>query len=234
MYSVQYIVQMAAGRARIRSPASSHGPRLSRERILAAALEVVEREGLDALSMRRLAQELDVWPMSVYRYFRDKDELLDAVASSAAESAVLPRGRASWRAQMRELLHEARRAVGADPSGLASRLPRAILAPGLLRISDAGLAILDRAGFAKQDAASAWRALLSYTFGFAMSSPAADPADAARRTRAAIAGLAEDEYPALSGAADELAAVLGGEDEFDRGLDRILDGMAATLERRPA
>ncbi|HEX8075785.1 MAG TPA: TetR/AcrR family transcriptional regulator [Thermoleophilaceae bacterium] len=169
-------------------------PRLSRKRILEAALAVVEREGLDALSMRRLAQELDAWPMSIYRYFEDKDELVDAVASSAAESAVLPPAGPSWRDRMRELLHEARRAVGADPAGLASRLPRASLAQGVSRISDAGLAILEGAGLARADAASAWRALLSYTLGFPMSAVAGAPA---------------------------------GDDEFDRGLELLLDGIAA-------
>ncbi len=58
--------------------------RLSRERILDAALELVVDDGWNGLSMRRLAQELDVWPMAVYRYFRDKDELLDAVVEQLA------------------------------------------------------------------------------------------------------------------------------------------------------
>jgi hypothetical protein len=126
---------------------------------------------------------------------------------------------------MRALLHEARRAMGADPSGLASRLPRAFLAPGVLRVSEAGLAILQRAGFSKEAAASAWRALLSYTFGFAMFSVAASPAEAMRRTRAAIAALPDDEYPVLLAAADEVTAALAGDEEFDRGLDRLLDGL---------
>src|SRR3954453_13226884 len=62
-----------------RSQAQPSG--LSRERILEVALELASAEGVEALSMRRLAQELDVWPMSVYRYFQDKDALLDAMAS---------------------------------------------------------------------------------------------------------------------------------------------------------
>jgi AcrR family transcriptional regulator len=208
--------------------------RLSRERILRVALETVEEEGLDSLSMRRLAQKLDVWPMSIYRYFRDKDELLDALADSAAEGLSLPGGRASWRNQMRALLHEARRVLGADQAGgLATRLPRAILSPGLLRVSEAGLAILERAGFSRRDAAGAWRALLSYTFGFATTSVPGSEGEAGRRTRAAIAALPDDEYPALSAAADELAAALADDGEFDRGLDSLLDGLAASLDVSP-
>ena len=63
---------------------------LSRELITNTAVDVVRREGLAALSMRRLAQELDVWPMSMYRHFRDKEELLDAVAAAGAEDVELP------------------------------------------------------------------------------------------------------------------------------------------------
>jgi AcrR family transcriptional regulator len=170
--------------------------------------------------MRRLAQRLDVWPMGIYRYFRDKDELLDALAESAAVGLTVPSGRASWRNQMRALLHDARRVLGAD---LASRLPRAMLSPGLLKLSETGLSILTQAGFSSREAASAWRALLSYTFGFAVTSV---DGDAARRTRAAIAGLPDDEYPALHAAANELAAALAADEEFDRGLDRLLDGLS--------
>jgi AcrR family transcriptional regulator len=120
---------------------------------------------MDALSMRRLAQELDVWPMSIYTYFRDKDELLDALADGAVASVELPSARATWRNQVRALLNEARRALAADAATLSNRLPRALAAP---RLTEAGLSILARAGFRERDATSAWRALLSYTAGSAL------------------------------------------------------------------
>jgi AcrR family transcriptional regulator len=202
--------------------------RLSRKLILDVALDLVEEVGFDGLSMRRLAQQLDVWPMSIYRYFRDKDELLDALTESAAVGLTVPSSRASWRNQMRALLHEARRVLGTD---LASRLPRAMLSPGLLKLSETGLAILTQAGFSSKEAASAWRALLSYTFGFAVTSV---DGDAARRTRAAIAALPDDEYPSLHAAATELAAALAADEEFDRGLDRLLDGLATPGSPSPA
>jgi TetR/AcrR family tetracycline transcriptional repressor len=182
---------------------------LSRERILAAARVVVEGEGLEALSMRRLAQELDVWPMSVYRYFRDKDELVDAVAASSAEAFELPSRRGSWRTQMRHLLGDARARLAADPAGLASRLPRTFFEPGSLRLSEAGMAILLSAGFSEREAASAWRALWSYTFGFATF------------TVAPVAWLPDAEYPAL-------AEVFADDQQFEQGLERLLDSLAAS------
>jgi AcrR family transcriptional regulator len=160
--------------------------RLSRELVLAAATEIARDEGLDALSMRRLAERLDVWPMSIYTYFRDKDELLDALADGAVDNLELPSGRASWRNQIRALLGETRRALAADAGALSGRLPRALAAP---RLTDAGLSILARAGFGEKDAASAWQALLSYTAG-----------------------------SALTGA---------DVDDFERGLDALLDGLQA-------
>jgi AcrR family transcriptional regulator len=63
---------------------------LSREPIVTAALELVERDGWEALSMRRLAVELDVWPMAIYRHFSDKEDLLAAVAEAAADKVASP------------------------------------------------------------------------------------------------------------------------------------------------
>jgi AcrR family transcriptional regulator len=203
----------------------SGAQRLTRERILAAALALVDRDGPGALSMRRLAQELDVWPMSIYRHFADKDALLDAMAGSAAGEVELPAKGAAWRTEMEALLVEARRALGPDAGGLASRLPRALLTDGGLRIAEAGLSILARAGIPPRDAAGAWRALLSYTFGFAMVAVAPDPDEAVRSTRAAIAGLSERDHPALFAARDELASALAEEDEFACGLALLLDGV---------
>src|SRR3954449_11669025 len=124
-----------------RTVAKRERQRLSREMVLDAAAKIATRDGLDALSMRRLAQELDVWPMSIYTYFRDKEELLDALTESAMEAVTVPSARASWRNQIRALLHETRRVFGPD---LTSRLPRALAAP---RLTDAGVSILARAGF---------------------------------------------------------------------------------------
>src|SRR3954453_17431756 len=103
--------------------------RLSRERILRAALDVIDRDGLEAFSMRRLAQELDVWPMSVYRYFRDKDELLDAIAAHTAAAVPLGSDAASWREQLTDLLDGARVAMAHDPAGIGGSLARAFLTP---------------------------------------------------------------------------------------------------------
>jgi AcrR family transcriptional regulator len=159
--------------------------------------------------------------MSVYRYFQDKDALLDAMAADGFEQVSEPVAGESWRAQMHALLDEAARSITASP-GLAARLPRAFLTQGALKLPEAGMAILSAAGFAPDEAASAWRALWSYTFGFATFR-----AESARGVRAAIAALPEDGYPALAAAGDSLADALASDDEFATGLDRLLDGLEA-------
>jgi AcrR family transcriptional regulator len=216
LYTVLYTVQMR----------KATDTSLSRERILGVALEVIERDGLGALSMRRLAQELDVWPMSLYTYFRDKEELLDAIAARAAGAVVLPDDAESWRERLRALLH----AVAGNPA--AGDLARAFLTPEALRLSEAALTILDEAGFPRADAVSAWRALWAYTYGFATFRVAPTAAEARRRTRTAIAALPDEDYPALLAAAAEMSASLADDDEFDRGLDRLLDGIEARVELR--
>jgi TetR/AcrR family tetracycline transcriptional repressor len=214
VYSVQYTVTMAR-----RSQSQPSG--LSRERILEVALEIAAAEGIDALSMRRLAQELDVWPMSVYRYFQDKDALLDAMAADRVEQLPELPVDAPWREQIHILLEETARRLGDSP-GLAARLPRAFLSEGALRLPEAGIAILLDAGFEPEEAASAWRALWSYTFGFATSG-----ADSPRAARSAVAALPEDAYPALAVAGGALAEALSSDEEFAAGLDRLLDGLEA-------
>jgi AcrR family transcriptional regulator len=145
------------------APTVGRGERLSRERILDAALALVARDGLEGLSMRRLAQDLDVWPMSLYRYFRDKDELVAALADAAAEDIAPPATVGPWREQMHELLGQARAIFARHPGGLRPQDH----GPAAARVRDAGLAILQRAGFGDDEAQRAWQALLAYTAGAA-------------------------------------------------------------------
>jgi AcrR family transcriptional regulator len=145
--------------------ADKREPGLSRERILDAAAKLAAREGVDGLSMRRLAQALDVWPMALYRYFDDKDALLDALVARATDGVARPASDGPWRERMRELLHGARDALGGDAGGLGAELPRALVTPGAARLAGDGLGILADAGFGPDEARSAWRALLAYALG---------------------------------------------------------------------
>src|SRR3954452_14752960 len=132
---------------------------LTRERILAAALDLARREGPGALSMRRIAQELDVWPMSLYRHFRDRDELLDALAQEAAHDIATPGAGRSWREDLFELVDRTHAAYAANPAGV--RLHREAA------LRDKGVMLLEQAGLGEPEADSAWVALAAYAAGAA-------------------------------------------------------------------
>jgi AcrR family transcriptional regulator len=209
-----------------------HLPSVSRERIVRAALDLLDRDGLDALSMRRIAAEVGVTAMTLYVYFRNKDELLDAVVDAGADEITLPSQEGPWKLQMSELLHEVRRALERHPGALRDRLTRPFLGPGVLRLPETALRILEAAGFEKEDAVRAYRALFSYTFGYASFSSEANAEEARRKARVALASLPEDEYPAMIAASAELTEAMAGDAAFDFGLDRLLDGLEL-LRRTP-
>jgi AcrR family transcriptional regulator len=202
---------------------------LTRERVAEAALELVDRDGLDGLSMRRLADALGVGTMTLYGYFRSKRELLDAVVDAAVSDRPLPRPGGPWREQLRELLLAARRNLVRHPGLVEIRVRQPVLQPEALRFSEAGLRILRGAGFDTREATLSFRLVFSYIFGFAAFSPAEAVEEDRAAAAAAIRALPPDEYPELAAASGEAAAAMGGEEAFEYGLDRILDGLEARL-----
>lgn len=204
---------------------------LSRERILEAALELVDREGLEALSMRRLADELEAGTMTLYGYFRGKDELLDALVdlSSRRSRGLQELGEGPWRQQLRQLAVAVREALAEHRWEIELRLRRPLISPGALRVTEAGMRILLGAGLPPAEAARIFRTVFLYTFGF---SGFSDPVDADRTRRESVAQMAPlppDEYPAVTAAVNELVDTLSGEDQFEHGLDLILDGIEGRL-----
>jgi AcrR family transcriptional regulator len=182
------------------------------------------------MTMRRLAEELGVGTMTLYGYFRSKDELIDVVVDTATEEPRVMPGAGPWKDQLRELFQGVRETLLKHPSGVRLRLARPMLSPGALRVTETGMEILTRAGFGKADAARAYRTLFIYTFGFvAFGSPEA-PDETKRFTRAAVMALPPEEYPVLTSAAREAAEAMAGDEQFGFGLDRLLDGLEARLQ----
>ena len=208
---------------------------LSRERIAAAALELVDREGIDALTMRRLGRELGVGAMTLYGYFADKEELVAAVLDRASADGPAIPVEGPWRERLRALMFGIRETLVRHPSGVELRLRRPILSRGALRVTETGLQILDEAGFPPAEAARAYRTLFVYVFGFASFNPRGSGEEVKRETLAVLRALDPEAYPRLSGAAVEAVETMAGEDEqFAYGLDRLLDGLEASLgARRP-
>jgi len=205
-------------------------PSLTREQVARAALELLDREGLDGLSMRRLAGELGVGTMTLYGYFRGKRELLDAVLDVAAEDFEAPPERDTFRAQVVAYALAARAWLLRHPSIVRLRGEDAIVRPSAFAVSEGLMRLLVDAGLPPEDCARAFRVLFTYVFGSALVSPG-EPDDATRRAvHAALLTLPREEFPAMRSVAHHAGDALGGERQFVYGLELILDGIEA---RRP-
>lgn len=207
--------------------------RLTREQVAQAALAIADSEGLDAISMRTLAERLGVGTMTLYGYFRSKEELLDAVVDAAVSDAEPPAVAGDWKARLRDTVLWVRRGLLRHPSLVALRVRRPVLRPEALRFAEISMRILGDAGFDAREATRAFRLLFTYTIGFAALSPAQATEDDRRAALGALASLPAAEYPALIGAREEASEAMGGDEVFDYGLERILDGLEARLGARP-
>jgi AcrR family transcriptional regulator len=210
-------------------PSPSRRQRLTREQVARAALDFLDAHGLESLSMRRLAAELGVGAMTLYSYYRSKDELLEAVVDLAVAGTEAPSRDGPWQRQLAALMRYARNAIDSHPALTKLRATRPVLRPEALRFAEATLAILESAGFEPQDAALAFRLLFTYVFGYATFSPERTAAEARAEAAAAIRSLPPDRYPHLTSNREAAAEAMAGDDAFEFGLARIIDGLEAWL-----
>ncbi|MEU6354145.1 TetR/AcrR family transcriptional regulator [Streptomyces sp. NPDC047072] len=229
-----------SGPARRASDRGRYG-RLSRERVLASALELVDREGLSALSMRRLGAELGVEAMALYRYAASKDALLDGLVEAlyleleerlAAEPpSAAPAGTTGWRAELHRIARTTYDVCRAHPQAvplLATRMlavPLAQQPAAVLRQHERVLVSLRQAGFDGARAAAAFRALTAWLLGFVAVDlqPLVDnPDETDPAFRLGLHRLSAQELPTLRETAPALAEP-GGPEGLAAGLDALLD-----------
>src|SRR5919108_453171 len=173
----------------------------------------------------RRAVELGAGTMTLYWHFTDKRELLDAVIGTAVAGLKLPRFEGSWRDQIRQLAAYSRELLARHPSVLEIWARQPVLAADTLGGVEAGLRILEEAGFDPEEAVKAFRLLVTYTFGFELFSEPRSKRATRESARAALRKLPPEGYPHLSETAGPFAAAMGSEEAFAYGLDRILDGL---------
>jgi len=139
---------------------------LTPQRVVELALEIIDREGLDALNMRRLATGAGVKPMSLYHHFPNKEAILDGVAEAIAAAAVgLPPAEAAWRDKVRFLFTSLHLLVQAHPRALPLISTGVIRTPSGRRWMEALMSTLLEAGFTVEQAAHLYHALGAYTLG---------------------------------------------------------------------
>ncbi|MEV4557880.1 TetR/AcrR family transcriptional regulator C-terminal domain-containing protein [Kitasatospora sp. NPDC049285] len=210
--------------------------RLSRERVLACALEIIDREGVERMSMRRLARALGHDPMSLYRYAPNKAALLDGVTETVlAELRVDPTD-PDWQGQLRSLARQFRRIALAHPHVVPLLVTRPLATPlalrplGTLRPLEATLDLLTRAGFTDTGALHAYRALFGLLNGHILNELQElvdNPDETDALLRLGLYRLPIAEFPHLRSLADTLLAYDGAA-ELERGLDILFTGLTTT------
>ncbi|MFC8592903.1 TetR/AcrR family transcriptional regulator C-terminal domain-containing protein [Streptomyces atroolivaceus] len=212
---------MAANRAR--------GQRagLTRQAVLEAALQLVDREGMKALSMRRLGAELGVEAMTVYHHVPNKSALLDGVIEQVVAEAVPPEfGAATWREDLSSYAYALVTALGAHPHAVPLLLSRPAMTPRNLRTMEAVVEMLHEAGFPLPRTLDILYSLTSFVVGHAA-------AQAGRVDGAgSIATVDPDAYPLLVGAARQ-AGENAADARFDFALHALLAGFEGELSDVP-
>jgi AcrR family transcriptional regulator len=205
--------------------------RLTRERVLRAAIGLADTSGIDSLSMRKLGVELGVEAMSLYNHVTSKSDLLDGMVDLVFAEIDLPIDGVGWRDAMRRRAISAREVLARHRWATGLMETRTSPGPATLRHHDSVLGILRGAGFSVAMAAHAYSLLDSYTYGFAMqeaSLPFATGKETAALAQSILARGAPGEYPHLTEFTVEHALKPGYDygAEFEYGLDLILDGLA--------
>ena len=213
---------------RQRQVASDAG--LNRQRVVAEAVRLADREGVDGLSMRRLAGALGAGAMSLYHYVASKEELLDAMIDVVFEEIELPPDGIDWQSAMRRRAASARQVLARHSWANGLMESRTSPGPANLRHHEAVTACLRKAGFSVLMATHANWLLDSYVYGFALQE-AGLPFDAAAEFADMTEGvylpqLPPDEFPYLNESAAALvAAGYDPAEEFMFGLDLILGAL---------
>lgn len=208
---------------------------LSRARILATALEVVDQDGLEALTMRRLAEQLKVDPMSLYNHVDGKDALLDGLAEQLWSEVPLPDRAKGWKSVLRAYAISIRDIARRHPLAYGLLLSRGILPAPALELIDNSLQALETAGLKRPKAAEMIRTLHAYSAGYAMLELTCAPAAGSSQLEQIVnltRALPRDAPMRLV----EVARLMADCDmnyQFNLGLDLILAGLEARLAGTP-
>lgn len=210
--------------------------KLSRDRVLRAAVAFADEHGLDALSMRKLAAELGVEAMSLYHHVANKDALLDGMVDAVVAEFEVPDAD-DWQEAMRHRADSVRTALARHPWAVGLLDSRAAAGPATLAHHDAVLGCLRRAGFSIVLAGHAFALLDSFLYGFALQErnlPFGSPEELRDLADAVLADAPAEEFPHLVEFARERVLAPGYDfgDEFAYSLELILHGLARALAGR--
>jgi AcrR family transcriptional regulator len=211
--------------------------RLNRSMILQTALRMVDRDGVDRLSMRRLSYALGRDPVILYRRVSNKAAVLDGIAEIVLAQLSVDAADPDWAGQLRTVARDFRHLALAHPNVVPLLVTRPLATPlgqrppGMLRPLEGVLALLTSAGFTGDDALHTYRMLFGYLYGHILDElqeVIERPEETDHVLRLGLHRLTITEFPQLRALAPALASYDGGA-ELDHFLDLLLPGLTATL-----
>jgi AcrR family transcriptional regulator len=211
---------------------------LTRERVLRAAVDLADRDGIDSLSMRKLAQILDVVPMALYRHVANKDELLDGLVDVVIGEIEPPVEGADWKTAIRARILSARRALLRHPWASRVMESRKTPTPVVLAYMDSMIGLFRTGGFSLDLTHHALHAMGSRLFGFTQElfndTTDTDPAADAEMW-GSMAGVYPYIFEIFTTISHDDASTVGpgcdDQFEFEFALDLMLEGLEK-LKRR--
>ena len=202
---------------------------LSTQRVLEAAIELVDREGLGALTMRRLGSALGVEAMSLYKHVASKEAMLDGMVDRIIGTIEVPVEGAPWRAAMTLRANSAREVLGRHAWVIGLLEAGTPSGPSALRYLNAIIGSLLAAGFSMADAGRAFMVLDSYVYGHVVqesSFPFATPEEITETVESALAQEALSAFPNLVAMYEHALTFEHSLDaQFEFGLELVLDGL---------
>ncbi len=209
-------------------------PPLSRGQILHIALHLADEGGLNALSMRKVAQELGVKAMSLYNHVANKDDIIDGIVDIVVSEIELPHFDLDWKTAMRQRAFSTHEVLLKHPWAAMAIMSRINVGPAMLRYVDTTIGCLREAGFSWEMADHAWNAIDSHIYGFTLQELnfPIEASEYAETAESFISYIPPDQYPYMHQLS--LYVIDGSYDglhDFEFGLDFVLDGLDKLRER---
>lgn len=206
---------------------------LSTPRIVEAAMDVLREDGVEALTLRAVADRLNTSSASLYRHITSRDELMALMADHVLGNIRLPSSERGWRADVEALMHELRRVLLAQPLPPSAARSTSGYGPNGLRLLDAALGMFLGAGLDTAQAAFATTTMIQFVAGVVDIERSAAGRGSQGATRAdgfdqLLAGLDAERFTALRAAGAAYLA-MPADDVFSYGMNRFLDGIAGRL-----
>lgn len=212
---------------------------LSRDAVIDHALDVADREGLDAVAIRRIAADFSVTPMALYWHVRNKDELLEAMGDRIFDELEIPPAGGDWLDRIRDAVSSVVDVLRRHPGSVELAFGRILTSPRGRQLTEQSLGTLRGAGFSVREASDLARQalqtavmLVSGRPGAELGTPESEREAVTAAKHAALAGLSADEFPNLVACADALTACDDEQKYYSGGIDLYIAGVKELHERR--